>query len=57
MGEQRLRGSRNAFEQYVASDQEARKHQIDHFILADHRFANFAPNCFGEGVDLSQLHQ
>jgi hypothetical protein len=41
----------------VASDQEAREHQIDHIILADHRFANFVSNRFGEGVDLSKLHQ
>ena len=57
LGEQRLGGARHAFEQDVAADQEAGKHQIDDFILADDRFANFAPNCFGEGVDLSQLHQ
>jgi hypothetical protein len=41
----------------VTSDQEAREHQIDHLILSDHRFAHFASNCFGEGVDLSKLHQ
>src|SRR5262249_25119944 len=52
-----LGGARPALEQDVAADQEAREHQVDDRILADHGLADFAPHTFSDRANVLYVHR
>ena len=54
--EQRLGGAGHALEQDVAADEQARQHQVDDLVLADHGLADLAAHALSDRADVADVH-
>src|SRR5262249_60065131 len=52
-----LGGARHAFQQDMAADQEAREHEVDDRILADHGLADLAAHTLSDRADVLNVHR